>query len=122
MASVNRPTLAGLQAQVEALRHNLNLVEGERDSLRMKLDNRNADLERLNDAYSAVTTRLDVADHRVACLTNELHAARAELGVTEKLVGSMQRTAAVQISERRAAMQRAREEAMRSVRVSKAQW
>ena len=32
MASVNRPTLAGLQAELAALRHNCNLVETERDA------------------------------------------------------------------------------------------
>jgi chromosome segregation ATPase len=112
MGSVNRPTLAGLQAQLEALRHNMNLVETERDSLRMKLDDRTNDLVRLNDAYSVITTRLDVAERQVQSLRAELEAAQRPAASTV--------SAAAQISERRAAMRRAREEAMQTGRFVKA--
>lgn len=101
MASVNRPTLAGLQAQVEALRHNLNLVETERDSLRMKVD--------------------DLKLQACACAAHcdELVAERDALLVQLRPSREVAKPVVAQISERRAAMQRAREEAMATGRYVK---
>lgn len=114
MASVNRPTIAGLQAQLEALRHNCNLVETERDALRMKLDSRTQDLVGLNEAFSRITTRLDVAEHQVRALREENDAL-----LTQQRPSRDEKPVVAQISERRAAMQRAREEAMATGRYVK---
>lgn len=108
MASVNRPTLAGLQAQVEALRHNLNLVETERDSLRMKVNARTQELVGLNEAYAKLAGQFDELTGRLAELR----------GSAINPVRSNKPVAAI-ISERRAAMQRAREEAMATGRFVK---
>jgi len=137
MATVTAVTKAALQSQIEALRHNCNLIETERDALRAKLatvecsrealsnerntlraklDARNQDLIGLNEAYSIVTTRLDVAEHLVQTLRAENNALHNEQRPSRSEVPS---TPAAQISARRAAMQRAREEAMATGRYVK---
>jgi len=111
MATVTAVTKAALQAQLEALRHNCNLVETERDALRVKLDARNQDLVGLNEAYSSLSARLDAAEQLIRTLRAENNAVHTQQRPS--------RSAAAQISERRAAMQRAREEAMATGRYVK---
>ncbi len=98
MATVTAVTKAALQSQLEALRHNCNLVETERDALRAKLDSRTQELIELNNAYAKLATQFDELSGRFAAATRPAI--------------SPVRSTAAQISERRAAMQRAREEAM----------
>lgn len=108
MASVNRPTLAGLQAELAALRHNCNLVETERDALRVKLDSRTQELVGLNNAYAKLAGQFD-----------ELGAQLVELRGSAISPVRSTKPVVAQISERRAAMQRAREEAMATGRYVK---
>jgi len=110
MATVTAVTKAALQSQIEALRHNCNLIETERDALRAKLDSRTQELISLNEAFSRITTRLDAAERLVQTLRQE--GADRETEALRRPEPRPVRSASVQISERRAAMQRAREEAM----------
>lgn len=101
MAGVNRPTIAGLQAQLEALRHNCNLVETERDALRVRC-------EGLGKSIAALREECDTMRAERDALLAQLRPSR-----------EVAKPAVVQISERRAAMQRAREEAMATGRYVK---
>lgn len=100
MASVNRPTLAGLQAELAALRHNCDLVETERDALRVKC-------EGLGKSIAALREECDTMRAERDALLTQQRPSRDEKPVV------------AQISERRAAMQRAREEAMATGRYVK---
>lgn len=100
MASVNRPTLAGLQAELAALRHNCNLVETERDALRVRVED------------------LKLQACTLAVQYDELRAERDALLVQQR-PSRDEKPVVAQISERRAAMQRAREEAMATGRYVK---
>lgn len=117
MATVRAMTKTELQAKYEALLHNCNLVETERDALRVKLDSRTQELISLNEAYSRITTRLDVAEHLVQALRQE--DADRETEALRRPEPPRTKPVAALISERRAAMQRAREEAMATGRYVK---
>ncbi len=119
MATVNRPTLAGLQAMVEALRHNLDLAMTERDSARTQLVDRDAENVALRAKVDVLNAQLDAATAKA----HEYEVVLTNVNVAE-MIARMRpsKPIDVQISDRRAAMQRAREEAMRSGRSAKVKW